>query len=242
MPEERPPIFAEVFNQKLKERGYTLERLSEATGISLKHLESFAHGRFEQLPPIPYLRGYFMKLGALLGFDAEAWWEQVKHDEDVQRSGKLDRLPRNRFGFSGNNKSSRTLFGLGAVILVVLLYFGFRASSILGVPDLTVLEPSGDARVSEGYLLVMGTVENASEVIINDIQVPIENGNEFRRSISLDPGMNTIVVTAKKTLGRTAVVTRQIFYDASPVQIILEEGLNATSSNATSTENASTTP
>jgi cytoskeletal protein RodZ len=242
---DNPPkqSFAALFDQKLKARGFSLKQISDTTGISIKHLEAFAHGRFEQLPPTPYLRGYFIKLGALLGFDGAEWWQEIKHDEDVQRSGKHDILPRNRFRFAATAKSGRALIGLGAAILLVLLYFGVRASSILGVPQINITQPgSSDTRVSEGHVLVMGSVKNASQLTVNDIQVPIETNGEFKQDVSLDPGMNTVTITAKKTLGRVATVVRQVYYDASPVQILLQQnGTSSTSTVSTSTPKATTT-
>ena len=61
--------FPSFFNERLKERGLTLKRLSELSGISVKHLEALAAGQFDNLPPAPYLRGYLLKLGQVLGFD-----------------------------------------------------------------------------------------------------------------------------------------------------------------------------
>ena len=44
-------LFEQFLNERLKERGMTLKRLSELSGISQKHLEYLARGEFDHLPP-----------------------------------------------------------------------------------------------------------------------------------------------------------------------------------------------
>jgi cytoskeletal protein RodZ len=234
---EREPSFAEFLSQRLKERRMTLEQLAETTGISLKHIESFVHGRFEQLPPTPYLHGYFQRIGEVLGFDAEEWWLRAKQENTIVRSGKNDTLPINRFSGA---RQHRSLFVFGAIILLVGMYFGVRASKILGEPTLTVTSPPADQtwRVSEGHVLVAGNMQNSDELQINGEQLPTETNGDFSKDLTLQPGLNTVTITAKKILGREKTITRQVYYDASPVNILLE----SPTTSSTATSSATTTP
>lgn len=230
---DRELLFTEFFNKKLKERGFTLRQLSEASGISMKYLESFAHGRFENLPPTPYLRGYFLRLGEILNFDAAEWWDAVREDETVARAGKNDRLPRNRFSL----RRKRSLAVGGFVLILIIGYFGFRASKILGEPKLTVTAPAEEtSRVTEGHVLVSGQVKNADEVLINGEQAQIENDG-FSKDVPLQPGMNSLEITAKKILGRETSVLRQVYYETSAIDLLRPETTSTTaSSTGSSTE------
>ncbi len=237
-PDSREPLFAEFFNERLKKQGLTLKQLSEISGISLKHLEQFAHGRFENLPPTPYLRGYFTRLGQILNFDPTDWWERVRADEGLQRAGSMDVLPKNRFGIRRN----RAIAGAGILVILALSYLGFRAAKIIGKPDLEVTAPGDDtSRVAEGHIFVSGSIKNGDEIDIcltsaSCEQIPLEADNTFSKVVSLEPGMNVITIVAKKFLGRETTITKQVYYDASPIQILLPESPSSTPSNtATST-------
>lgn len=229
MTTDREMLFTELFNQKLKERGFTLKQVSELSGISMKYVESFAHGRFENLPPTPYLHGYFVRLGAIMDFDAEDWWQRVRGEDSIISSGKYDRLPPNRYSV----RRHRALVGFGILLVVIIAYVGFRASNILGEPQLTVISPGDNVSVTDGHILVAGSVKNADEVMINGEQIPLDN-NGFQKDLPLQPGLNTIEVKAGKILGREAVAIRQVYYAASPLDM-LRLGLSSTTGSTTAT-------
>ncbi len=228
MDEERELLFTEFFNQKLKERGWTLRQLSDASGISMKYLESFAHGRFENLPPTPYVHGYFVRLGGLLGFDPEEWWQKVRAEEPAA-AGQQDRLPKNRFA----RKQKRAFLAGGAVVLLLLGYFGLRAASILGQPELTVTSPENMSVSQQNRITVAGRAKNADEVTIGGAQVPLQSDGSFSKDIALLPGSNDIEIKASKFLGRTASIVRTVYYQASTFNLL--QGSASASSSATST-------
>jgi cytoskeletal protein RodZ len=207
-------LFTEFFNQKLKERGLTLKHLSEATGIAVKHLENFSHGRFERLPSAPYVHGYFERLGAILGFDPDEWWNRIKEEDAVHRSGSADRMPDNRYSRLGG----RALLW-GAVVLVLAgLYVAARFTTIIGEPRLIVAEPTSDvSAVSASTLTFRGTVKNGDSLTVDGANVPLGPDGSFSTDILLRPGPNTIELRAKKILGREIVLTREIYYDDSQI-------------------------
>lgn len=224
MNEDRELLFTEFFNQKLKERGLNLRQLSEMSGISMKYLESFAHGRFENLPPTPYLHGYFVRLGGILGFDAEEWWKRIREEEPVPTSGVKDILPKNRYSI----RRTRFLLPAGIIVILLVVYLGLRFTKILGQPSLDVTYPQEDSiRTQENHIIVAGTVKNADEVDVNAEQVPLD-GQNFQKDIPLQPGLNTIEITAKKLLGRETTVTKQVYYQASDLEMLRPEAPSST--------------
>jgi hypothetical protein len=205
-------LFTEFFNQRLKERGLTLKHLSDTTGIAIKHLESFGHGRFEHLPSAPYLRGYFMKLGPIMGFEPDEWWNRIKSEDSVHKSGARDRMPANRF----SRIRGRALIWGGAAIVLILLYIGARFTTILGEPQLMLTAPAAAiTSVAASDLAFQGMVRNGNTLAINGANVPLGQDGSFNTDVTLQPGPNTIELQAKKTLGRTVTLTRQIYYDDS---------------------------
>lgn len=207
-------LFTEFFNQKLKERGVTLKHLSTETGIALKHLENFSHGRFERLPSAPYVRGYFVKLGPILGFDPDEWWGRIKEEDTVTRSGSADRMPGNRFS---RWRGRALVWGLIALLLIGV-YVAARFTTIIGEPRLTLAAPAPNtAAVSASTLAFRGTVQNGDTLTLNGADVPLGPDGSFDTEIILRPGSNTIELRAKKVLGREIVLTRQIYYDDSQI-------------------------
>src|ERR1700691_2497715 len=88
--------FQTFFAAKVKDRGLSFKKLSEATGIAPTYLEAMAHGRFDDLPSAPYDRGYLVRLGKVLDFDGNEWWDKIRKDRVVSNPGPSDALPGNR--------------------------------------------------------------------------------------------------------------------------------------------------
>jgi len=211
-------LFTEFFNQKLKERGLTLKHLSDHTGIALKHLESFSHGRFERLPSAPYLHGYFMKLGPIMGFDPDEWWDRIKAEDTVHKAGAGDRMPGNRF----SRMRGRALLWSGVAIALIGIYFTARFTTIIGEPTIVIASPEAQAvsfstNVSQSTLTITGFVHNGDTLALNGGAIPLDREGFFSTEIVLQPGSNTIKLEARKILGRTTVLTRQVYYNNSPI-------------------------
>ena len=67
--------FSSFLNERLRDKGLTLKKLAETTGIALGHIQKLSEGDFFDLPPTPYLRGYLSRIGRVLDFDPEIWWQ-----------------------------------------------------------------------------------------------------------------------------------------------------------------------
>lgn len=211
-------LFTEFFNQKLKERGFTLKHLSEATGIAIKHLENFGNGRFERLPSAPYVHGYFVKLGDILGFDPDEWWDRVKEEDIVHRSGSADRMPNNRFS---RLRGRALVWGIVALALVGL-YVALRFTTIIGEPNIVIAAPEAQAvnlttSVSNSTLTLEGQVGNGDTLTVNGANVPLGPNGAYTAIVQLQPGPNTIELRAKKFLGREEVLIRHVYYDDSQI-------------------------
>ena len=75
MTNDKQKSFKEFLGEAMEIRGLTIERLSELTGISKRHLSAFIEGDFKKFPPLAYLRGYLMKISEVLRIDGEGTWQ-----------------------------------------------------------------------------------------------------------------------------------------------------------------------
>lgn len=211
--EENAIPFSALLASKLKERGLNVKKLSELSGIAIKHLERLVAGQFEKLPPAPYLRGYLLKIGELLDFDGELWWNKLKDEGVIHGSGSNDRLPENRFA----QKPIRGIIVIAIVILVLVLYLGFRFRDIVGLPSVTVVEPAGDSEVvQDASYTLRGKLENGTELILNNEPVELSPHGIWEKAITLEPGLNIVEIRARKFLGGEARLERKIIYEAAP--------------------------
>ena len=201
---------ANFLNERMRERGFAPKRLSELTGISLKHLEALREGRIAELPPAPYLRGYVLKLGQILEFDGDTLWNDIKKVRMTNNSLPIDELPKNRF----KKESIKKYIIPGALALLLIFYFGFRFSKIFGQPVITISYPPENVTVvNQSSVPLIGRVTNADTLKINSETISAGQNGDWEKTISLQPGMNTIEISAKKFLGRETKIIRQIIYE-----------------------------
>ncbi len=201
--------FEDFFKEKVRERGIDLKKLSETSGIALKHLTAIAAGDFKKLPSAPYFRGYLMRLGEILDFDPEMWWQRLNTGGFVKSSGSEDRMPKNRFVTKINGK----ILWISLGILLVIIYLAIQLPRILGKPEITVTFPQGNpASASFQELNILGTVKNADELTINSSSIPIEENGLWQNKVLLGSGPNSFRIVAKKFLGREATIDLKIIY------------------------------
>lgn len=228
--------FEQFFAEKIKERGVTLKKLSEMTGIAPTHIENLLRGDFENMPSAPYFHGYLLHLGEVLGFDGEEWWLKLKAEGVIKNSGELDTLPRNRFI---KQSPPKYLWWIGAGI-IVLIYLAFQAPRILGTPTITVTFPDANPYVTASSTVTLtGSVSGANSLYLvgangEQEQIIVAPDGTWQKSVLLGVGPNPFEISAKKFLGGSTNVTEQIFYQPAG-------GAAATSTPVSSSTAASTT-
>lgn len=207
---ERETDFLHFFNERVKERGLNLKKLSDLSGISFKHLEALSYGDFNALPPAPYFRGYLVKLGDILDFDPDAWWPSIKNGDFVKNSGAEDRPPFNRFV----QPKLLSFVWIGIVVLGGLLYFALQAPRIFGRPALTVTFPTANPFVSaSSSVTIRGTISGEwNELTLNGESIPTDRSGAWEKNVLLDPGLNAVRINAKKFLGGEMNIIEQIIY------------------------------
>ena len=212
---------------RMKEKGISLKKLSELTGISINHIENMLRGDFEHVPPTPYFRGYLIRIGEVLSFDGEAWWKRIKREEGVKTSGSTDALPKNRF----SRESPAKIVTIAAVVLIVLVALGFALPHIFGRPIITITAPQGDPSVAtSNSIVIQGMVKNADSLYVNGDEATVASDGSWQKNVLLQSGINTFTVSAKKLLGGTAEIVEQISYNATTTPL-----------SATTTSSATTT-
>jgi cytoskeletal protein RodZ len=231
--------FAEFFTERFKEKGTTLKRLSDATGIAPSHIEAIMRGDFASMPSAPYFRGYLIRLGKELDFNGEEWWMRLKNEGVIQNSGELDTLPRNRFI---KKAPPKYLWAIG-VAVIVLIYLAFQLPRILGKPSLSVTFPvQSPYTTTSSTLTISGTVSNADSLYLNNNQqIPIAADGSWSENVLLGAGANPFEITAKKFLGGSTQITEQIIYQPGNTPVTTISTSTASSTTTTGSSSATST-
>ncbi len=210
MPEYTPQQFGTLLHDRIRDKNWTIEKLAQSSNILSAHLEHLIAGNFDALPPAPYVHGYLRKLGNLLDFDGEAWWQNLKEEGLAKTSGATDALPKNRF-----KEASTASFWIGGIALVLVIYLAVRFSAIFGSPLLTVEYPPRDiTSVDTAAIAVRGTIRSGDKVFVDGEEVLVQKNGGWEKQVPLHEGLNTIEIEGRRFLGNTAKVTRQVLYVA----------------------------
>jgi len=211
--------FESFFRERVKERGFSVKKLSEVTGIAPAHLENMLRGSFEDLPSAPYFHGYIIRLAKALDFDADEWWEKIRKEGLVKNSGSADTLPRNRFV----RQSPAKFILLAIIALVLLAYFIFEIPHILGRPTLTLSSPDQNPYTATSSTITMeGTVQNADSLYLKELnesngeEITIAPNGSWQKGVLLQDGINTFDISAKKLLGGETNIVEQVIYSPAP--------------------------
>ncbi len=122
----------------MRNKGLNVEKLSQVTGISERFISFLVEEQFEHLPPMPYVRGYIMKIAAILQIDENHLWEEFKRVyPSMRRSGRKDLIPPNRFAPARFNA---TLIISILCVLLIALYILFRFFFFSGKPSLELFQ------------------------------------------------------------------------------------------------------
>lgn len=207
--------FGEFLSAQLKDKGFSIKKIADVTGIAPGHIENLLRDDFDAMPSSPYLRGYLLRLGKILDFNGDEWWAHLKGRGVVKNSGDADTLPRNRF----MKKVPTKWLWTGGGALIVVLYLVFALPHIFGKPSLSITFPMQNPYTSsQNTLTFTGVVQGADTVSLRTAngvqeQIPVAPDGSWQKGVLLGNGPNTFDFSANKFLGGTADITEQIIYE-----------------------------
>ena len=200
----------------MRTKSISVEKLSGATGISDRIINGLIEERYENIPPAPYVRGYLLKIAAVLNLDGEALWaDYVKYNDSVRRSGKKDQLPQNRFAIAKMQKKF-----IWVIFIAVLVggYLLVRLASFYQKPNFELTNPLDGAVLKESTVVIKGNVEPGTKLTLQDeVIYPDKNGN-FEKTVALDPGVNILTFKISKFFGKEFSVMRQITFEPAATE------------------------
>ena len=201
---------SEVLTDGIRIKGITVEKLAQLSGVSERYIASLVEEKYSELPAAPYVRGYLLKIAALLNLDGEnIWQEYLKNHDALRRAGERDHLPPNRFTTKNLGKKP-ILVGFIAIFLVG--FFVSRIAAFYSGPSLTLANLKENIVVESPQFVIEGKIKLSDQLTLNGEEIyPDEKGN-FEKTVELGPGFNTLIFKVKKLLGKEHTIIKQIFY------------------------------
>lgn len=187
--------------------GFTLEEVSQKTGIYEKFIHYIETGKYHLLPPGVYVLGFLKKLAQIYNISAESLLEQYRKERGIvehQASEKLAGEKTWKAWFSRITITPKliTVTGSIAVGAIAFLYIVFQVFAINKTPALAISEPKNDAVISGSSVNVVGTTEPGITVSINGQNVFVDQSGDFHTTIGVAPGQKELKIEAANKFGK----------------------------------------
>lgn len=201
----------EVLKDRLAAKGWNAEHLAKLSGLPESVINALLSGEAKRMPAAPYLQGYLNRIAPLLDLEARALFEAYRDEGAFKSAGPKDELPKNRYAL-GTGRRERALI-LGAAVLVILAYLGWRGVNLLRQPTLIMLYPAEETVIVAAPTIIVEGVADARDIVrVGGEEAPVAQDGRFRKEYALDPGVNIIEVISTRFLGKEARATRQVIY------------------------------
>jgi len=219
----------ELLKELMAAKGLSVAKLASSSNIPSRFIDLLIEGRYNQLPSKPYIRGYLIKIASILGIEPEALLESYNSSVELSSSGKMDKLPINRFAFKPINR------GLIVGIIIIAIIVGiivFRFKDIMGIPTIQVNVPT---TTQTQTLSVTGYVKPGDSVTLNNENVYPASDGTFEKDVLLSPGLNTLQFNVKRFLGEETNLIKYVSYDVQTTSTKKSTSISTQTSIQTST-------
>lgn len=216
-----------VLQDKRLERGLTLDQCAQRLGIRRQYLEELEVGGCEVGADVyrrEWLKAYSLHLGLLW----EPLWKQLKEEKlRCQSVAPLAFTPSStrHAPFLKKHRWSRYV-AVASTFLIAMGYLGGSVYGLLTPPSLDVVSPVEHSLLTSSLLDIHGKSSPEAEVAINGKEVRLKSlDGTFRDTVSLHPGLNTIVITATKKRVWQTSIERHVFVE-EPVTSVSQGSSN----------------
>ncbi|RJO58923.1 hypothetical protein C4546_04975 [Candidatus Parcubacteria bacterium] len=197
-----------------EEAGLSLAELAIRSKVQEKYIAAIEAGRYDQTPGSVYVKGFLKEIAKVLELSPNSVIARFETEPYVVPARQPKPLDQPKFFFG--HYTWRLLVFLG-FLLIFLIYFGIQIQKIILPPELSVSYPATDIIMNSPQITLTGKTEPEVLVEINDQAVTVDAVGNFQETIDLQPGVNTLVISAKKKRSRSTVITRRVLVELNEV-------------------------
>ncbi len=193
------------------------ETIAKKLIIKPSYLQALENNDFGKLPKGVYVRNFLREYARFLGLDHRSLLKQL--DTEILGHKNEPAL------FERQVVAKKYLLAMPIVVrnfliilvaAICLIYIVFLLNKIFKPPWLEIIDPAQDKSTTEQQLIIIGQTEPETNVLINGQLIKVNNDGKFSETIYLEPGLNTIVISAKKKYSQVATAIRRILLENPP--------------------------
>ncbi len=213
----------QILSETRINKGLTLEEAEAATKIRKKTLKMLEEGDWKALPSPTFAKGLIKNYGKFLGLDEKDLLAFYRREVDERILGKkaVTATPKSR-GLRFTPQLV-TIGAIAAFALIVFIYLFLQFRSFTGAPSLELSEPKDNTKINSSEVNLVGKTWDDAILKVNGQQVQLSPGGTFSLPVSLNPGLNTITVTAENRFGKVSTIKRTVIVDNSVLEKQTEE-------------------
>ncbi len=196
-----------------EEDGLSIAELGRRANVQAKYIAAIEAGRYDQTPGPTYVRGFLRSIAGVLNLSADTVVDRFDGEPFPATAGTMPRATARNFF---TNRLIR-MTGLATLLLAALVYFGVQIVHIIAPPPLVVSQPATDIMLTEPRVTLAGSTEPEVDVQVNGRAIQVDAQGNFQEDVDLQPGVNTLTVTATKKRSQTATVIRRVLVELPAV-------------------------
>jgi hypothetical protein len=205
----------EAFAKRREEIGLSVKDAADAIQAPQKFIEAFERNDYKVFPARIYALGFFKKYVKLLKMesaddDIMRWFNQewevafFNKDKDIK---KLPELKEKLFVITPQRVAAAFI----AVFMLIVGGYFYYELAFLGAPMLKIEAPSDDFITPDNFIEIKGKTESGADLTINGRPLYIGENGDFKDTINLAAGLNTLEFKAVSKNGKETKVIRRIF-------------------------------
>jgi len=197
----------QVFRRYREEANLKIEQVEKDIKISQRMLHAIENDKYDILPEDLYVKNIIKSYADYLSLDYNKLLNLYKNNRGEIKDNIIKEQKKNRVYITP--QIFRYII-ISIIILALAIYLGFQINNIFIAPKLEVYRPDKNITTSQNFIEIKGFTEKEARVFINDKEIYIDSNGEFKATLDLQKGLNTIKISASKKHSKENVVYREI--------------------------------
>ena len=203
---------AEKLRTAREEKNITIETAAKKLNINPDYLLALESGDYSRLPAGVYEKTYLKKYGAYLGLNHRSLEKGYAKEKSRPSQTKNDVFAKKKIRARELLVFPKILRNVFIIIFLVslFLYLGYYLKNSFSLPELTITSPSENLVTENNLIEVAGKTSPKTQITINNRQILKDESGNFRETVELKKGLNTITVSAQNKYSPKKIIERQI--------------------------------
>ncbi len=196
-------------------KGLGLDVVEKDTKIRLKFLESIEADDYTNLPSLSYAKGFVKNYSQFLGLDGNRVLAFFRRQtKDISRASILPKGVAEPLNKPLMRLTPARFLGIILFLLVTIFlsYLGRQYYNLNTPPGLAIETPAAQLVTSEHRVDLLGKTDPDATVTVNGVSTLVRSDGKFFDQMTLETGINHIIIVATSRYGKTTTVTRDVVY------------------------------